>query len=55
VSRSNFNPRDTKCIPAVKIFDFLDLEQTGNPPRRGGTARNLIAKGNSVFFKGLEV
>jgi hypothetical protein len=26
-SDSNFNPQNTKCIPAVKIFVFLDLEQ----------------------------
>jgi len=24
---SNFNPRNTKCIPVVNIFAFLDLEQ----------------------------
>ncbi len=24
---SNFNPRNTPCIPVVKIFAFLDLEQ----------------------------
>jgi len=24
---SNFNPRNTICIPVVKIFAFLDLEQ----------------------------
>jgi len=24
---SNFNPRNTTCIPVVKIFAFLDLEQ----------------------------
>ena len=27
VSGSNFNPRNTQCIPVVKIFAFLDLEQ----------------------------
>jgi hypothetical protein len=27
-SGSNFNPRNTQCIPVVKIFAFLDLEQT---------------------------
>jgi len=27
-SGSNFNPRNTKCIPVVKIIAFLDLEQT---------------------------
>jgi hypothetical protein len=26
-SDSNFNPQNTKCIPVVKIFVFLDLEQ----------------------------
>jgi hypothetical protein len=26
-SGSNFNPRNTQCIPVVKIFDFLGLEQ----------------------------
>jgi hypothetical protein len=26
-SDSNFNPRNTKCIPLVKIFVFLDLGQ----------------------------
>ena len=26
-SGSNFNPRNTTCIPVVKIFAFLDLEQ----------------------------
>jgi len=26
-SGSNFNPRNTPCIPVVKIFAFLDLEQ----------------------------
>jgi hypothetical protein len=25
-SGSNFNPRNTQCIPVVKIFAFLDLE-----------------------------
>ncbi len=25
---SNCNPRNTLCIPVVKIFAFLDLEQT---------------------------
>ncbi len=25
---SNFNPRNTKCIPVVKIFARLDLDQT---------------------------
>ncbi|OEU62268.1 MAG: hypothetical protein BBJ57_10230 [Desulfobacterales bacterium PC51MH44] len=24
---SNFNPRNTLCIPVVKIFAFLDFEQ----------------------------
>jgi hypothetical protein len=24
---SNFNPQNTLCIPAVKIFVFLELEQ----------------------------
>ncbi len=23
----NFNPRNTQCIPVVKIFAFFDLEQ----------------------------
>jgi len=23
---SNFNPRNTQCIPVVKIFIFLDIE-----------------------------
>ena len=27
VSGSNYNPRNTQCIPVVKIFAFLDLEQ----------------------------
>jgi hypothetical protein len=27
VSGSNFNPRNTQCIPVVKIFAFLELEQ----------------------------
>ena len=27
VSGSNFNPQNTKCIPVVKIFAFLELEQ----------------------------
>jgi hypothetical protein len=26
-SGSNFNPRNTQCIPMVKIFPFLELEQ----------------------------
>ena len=26
-SGSDFNPQNTKCIPVVKIFAFLDLEQ----------------------------
>jgi hypothetical protein len=26
-SCSNFNPRNTQCIPVVKIFAFLELEQ----------------------------
>jgi len=29
VSGSNFNPQNTKCIPVVKIFAFLELEQKG--------------------------
>jgi hypothetical protein len=28
-SGSNFNPQNTKCIPVVKIFAFLGLEQNG--------------------------
>jgi len=24
---SNFNPQNTKCIPVVKIFTFLEREQ----------------------------
>jgi hypothetical protein len=27
VSNLNFNPRNTQCIPLVKIFSFLELEQ----------------------------
>jgi hypothetical protein len=27
VSGENFNPQNTSCIPAVKIFAFLELEQ----------------------------
>jgi hypothetical protein len=27
VSGSNFNPRNTQCIPVVKIFAFLELER----------------------------
>jgi hypothetical protein len=27
VSGSNFNPQNTHCIPVVKIFAFLELEQ----------------------------
>jgi hypothetical protein len=26
-SSSNFNPRNTQCIPVVKIIAFLELEQ----------------------------
>jgi len=26
-SGENFNPRNTQCIPVVKIFAFFDLEQ----------------------------
>ena len=26
-SGSNFNPRNTPCIPVVEIFAFLELEQ----------------------------
>ena len=26
-SGSNFNPQNTQCIPVVKIFAFLGLEQ----------------------------
>jgi hypothetical protein len=26
-SGSNVNPQNTQCIPAVKIFAFLELEQ----------------------------
>jgi hypothetical protein len=26
-SGSNFNPQNTQCIPVVKIFTFLELEQ----------------------------
>jgi len=26
-SGSNFNPRNTQCIPVVKIITFLELEQ----------------------------
>jgi len=25
---SNFNPRNTQCIPVVKIFAFLELGKT---------------------------
>jgi hypothetical protein len=27
VSGSDFNPQNNQCIPAVKIFTFLELEQ----------------------------
>jgi hypothetical protein len=27
VSGENFNPQNTSCIPAVKFFAFLELEQ----------------------------
>jgi len=27
VSGSNFNPQNTQCIPVIKIFTFLGLEQ----------------------------
>ena len=27
VSGSNFNPRNTQCIPLVKTFAFLELKQ----------------------------
>jgi hypothetical protein len=27
LSGSNFNPQNTLCIPVVKIFAFLELEQ----------------------------
>jgi len=27
VSGSNFNPRNTQCIPVVKISPFLEIEQ----------------------------
>jgi len=27
MSGSNFNPQNTPCIPVVKIFAFLELEQ----------------------------
>jgi len=27
VSGLNFNPQNTQCIPVVKIFIFLELEQ----------------------------
>jgi hypothetical protein len=27
LSGSNFNPQNTQCIPVVKIFAFLELEQ----------------------------
>jgi hypothetical protein len=27
VQGSKFNPRNTQCIPVVKIFAFLGLEQ----------------------------
>ncbi|MBW2303671.1 MAG: hypothetical protein JRF57_08175 [Deltaproteobacteria bacterium] len=26
-ARQNFNPQNTKCIPAVEIFAFLELDQ----------------------------
>jgi hypothetical protein len=29
VSVSNFNPRNIQCVPAVKIFAFLELERNG--------------------------
>ena len=28
VSSSNYNPQNTPCIPVVKIFAFLELEQS---------------------------
>jgi hypothetical protein len=49
------NHRNTQYSPAAKIMVFLDLEQTGNPPRRDGTERNLIAEENSAFLKGFVV
>jgi len=36
-SYSNFNPRNTQCIPVVKIFPFLELEQKSTTtPKKGG-------------------
>jgi hypothetical protein len=41
-SGSNFNPRNTQCIPVIKIIAFLDLEQ-----------KYAFFKGLFTFFVGL--
>jgi hypothetical protein len=50
VSGSNFNPQNTKCIPLVKIFAFLELE-----PRLNVTCGFNWAGKNESFSKVSEI
>jgi len=45
-SGSNFNPRNTLCIPPVKIFAFLDIEQISADfgPKRFETGSNDLKR-----------
>jgi hypothetical protein len=52
VSESNLNPRNTQCIPVVKIFVFLDLA----PNRaffKGLEAQ--FSSGNKKVFNGIKL
>jgi hypothetical protein len=43
-SGSNFNPQNTQCIPAVKIFAFLELKR--NWAFFKGFSQKMKAPGN---------
>jgi hypothetical protein len=43
-SGSNFNPRNTRCIPVVKIIAFLELEQ------KYAFFKGLLLSGYDIIF-----
>jgi len=52
-SSSNFNPRNTQCVPVVKIIVFLELEPQLNLIPVVKIIVFLELEQKSVFFKGL--
>jgi hypothetical protein len=49
VSDSDFNPRNTQSIPAVKIFVFLELEQNWT------FRKSLYLRRYSITFKAVTI